>query len=127
MATPLTAIARPAIVFAWRSRPGSEILERPALSTATQTSMVAMVIAENTKATKKTKLQSWAAAGTMNSGISASQGPSTKMMNKLHLEIEASGWPWASPRAWAAACSSGLSTACVCCLPRAVRTAETAA
>ena len=79
IAAPQAATEAPAA--ACSHRPSDGILRMPTVVRKTAASIVSSVTRPNTMATAKTSDVLCRAAGYMNSGMSASQGPSTKMMN----------------------------------------------
>ena len=84
MAAPQANTAAPATACEYRPVVGSFSFSSPIVVAATQASMVRTVITLKTTATTGIKAVLCCAAGYMNSGINASHGPSTKIMNIAH-------------------------------------------
>ena len=83
MARPDIAMAMPAATWLYFSRPFMAGNESPRNPMATTPIMVAMVVIPNVPATRPTQSQLCSAAGAISMGINASQGPKTKMINRL--------------------------------------------
>lgn len=84
MAAPQANTAAPATACEYRPVVGSFSFSSPIVVAATQASMVKTVITLKTTATTAIKAVLCCAAGYMNSGINASHGPRTKIMNIAH-------------------------------------------
>ena len=74
----------PARAWEYLSACGKAILDSPKYAAMTQASIVVMVTTPKTIATATIANTLDLAAGYMMSGISGSQGPKTKMINKTH-------------------------------------------
>jgi hypothetical protein len=88
MAAPQANTDAPATACAYRPVVGSLSFSSPIVVAATQASMVKTVITLKTIATTAINAVLCCAAGYMNSGINASHGPSTKIMNIAQGVIE---------------------------------------
>lgn len=88
MAAPQAKTDAPATACAYRPVVGSFSFSSPIVVAATQASMVKTVITLKTTATTAINPVLRCAAGYMKSGINASQGPRTKIMNIAHGVIE---------------------------------------
>lgn len=88
MAAPQANTDAPATACAYLPVVGSLSLSSPIIVAATQASMVNTVITLKTIATTTINAVLFCAAGYMNSGINASHGPRTKIMNIAHGVIE---------------------------------------
>ena len=88
MAAPQANTDAPATACAYRPVVGSFSFSSPIVVAATQASMVKTVITLKTTATTTINAVLCCAAGYMNSGINASHGPSTKIMNIAQGVIE---------------------------------------
>lgn len=83
MAAPLSATAPPAAACIHRSNFATGSWFSPYRPRNTMVSMVAMVTAENTKATSTIPCKLCRAAGYMSTGIRGSQGPKTKTIKRI--------------------------------------------
>ncbi len=87
--TPDAAIASPAMTWAWCSSQCIRRSRSPWYASVTSPSMVATVTTPNVAVTSITTSVPIPAAGIIRSGINGSQGPKTKMTNRLHAVIAA--------------------------------------
>lgn len=94
MATPHPKIVKPARAWVYFSKKEKESLESPNDARSTTDNMVTMVVRPKTAVTKNVPLKLAVAAGYINIGISGSQGPSTKIVNKIQGVML--GWSCAS-------------------------------